>query len=289
MTVTGSANLTGKTWGGSVEFDAVLIGPTSQCGVDATLNGRPEAPGLTSLLQEYTPSTAAGVPDPAVDTSLRSGTLPPAAGAQRDRGCTSQSVDDDRVDASLTWTIPEDSPGETTVWLSSLPRDVHARPLADTMDWTIAHTNVTPFVAIETVAGDGDARMTRRCVLKAALTGAVDGRRHDAVFSILRSKEDVLRYLVFLLGDPSYDALFAQFADVDPSRRPDDPPRSGPATDVALFEPLVRATGRDVEALARVASLVEELRDLPNGEDLVPDGFDELWDVVWQVHQERRA
>ena len=61
------------------------------------------------------------------------------------------------------------------------------------------------------------------------------------------------------------------------------------SADVALFEPLVRATGRDEDALARVASLVEELRELPNGHELVPDGFDELWDVVWQVHQERRA
>jgi hypothetical protein len=288
MTVTGSANLTRKTWGGSVEFDTVLIGPTSQCGVEATLNERPEAPGLTSLLQEYTPSTATGVPDPAVDTSYALERFHQQLALSAPRLHVTE-LDDDRVDASLTWTIPEGAPGETTVWLSSLPRDVHGRPLADTMDWTIAHTNVTPFVAIETVAGDGDDRMTRRCVLKAALTGAVDGRRRDAVFSILRSKEDVLRYLVFLLGDPSYDALLAQFVDVEPSRRPDDPPRPGPAVDVALFEPLVRATGRDVESLARVASLVDELRDLPNGEDLVPTGFDGLWDLVWQVHQERRA
>ena len=45
-------------------------------------------------------------------------------------------------------------------------------------------------------------------------------------------------------------------------------------------------TGRDEDALARVASLVEDLREMPNGADLVPDGFDELWDVVWQVHLE---
>ena len=58
----------------------------------------------------------------------------------------------------------------------------------------------------------GAAKVTRRCVIKAALSGAIDGRRQDAVFSVLRSKQDVLRYLVFLLGDPSYDALFAQLA-----------------------------------------------------------------------------
>src|SRR5664279_5996159 len=106
-------------------------------------------------------------------------------------------------------------------------------------------------------------------------------------FSILKSKEHVLRYLVFLLGDPSYDALFAQLAAVDGDKRSPDVKAGWATTDVALFEPLVRATGRDEDALARVASLVGELRDLPNGADLVPDGFDELWDVLWQVHLER--
>lgn len=146
---------------------------------------------------------------------------------------------------------------------------------------------MTPFVVVETTAGSGEAKVTRRCVLKAELTGAVDGRRHDAVFSILRSKEDVLRYLVFLLGDPSYDALFAEVAGLGADRFADSDRPAGANNDVALFEPLVRAAGRDQDALARVASLVEEIRELPNGTELVPDGFEELWDVVWQVHQER--
>ena len=71
---------------------------------------------------------------------------------------------------------------------------------------------------------------------------------------------------------------------------------SGPATTrslgsaasaVALFEPLVRATGRDGDALARIASLMDQLREMPNGDELMPDGFDQLWTVVWQVHRER--
>ena len=153
----------------------------------------------------------------------------------------------------------------------------------------MAPVNITPFIAVETTYGIGAAKVTRRCVLKAMLSGAIDGRRQDAVFSVLRSKEDVLRYLVFLLGDPSYDALFAQLAGVDSERFAGSDRPGLTSADVALFEPLVRATGRDEDALARVASLVEDLRALPGGHELVPDGFEELWDVVWQVHQERRA
>lgn len=125
------------------------------------------------------------------------------------------TLDDNRVEACLTVTIPVDPPGSTRIWLASLPGDAQAQPLRESLTWTIAPENVTPFIAVESTAGEGAARVTRRCALKATLSGAVDGRRHDAVFSILRSKERVLRYLVILLGDPSYDALFAHLAGID--------------------------------------------------------------------------
>lgn len=287
-TVTGSANLTSATWGTNVEFDAVLTGPTSACGVEAVLHGSPEAPGLSRILEEYSVTDEDGATDAAIETSHALERFHQQLAANGPK-LHITSAADDRVTATLTLTIPSDPPGVTKVWLASLPGAVHSQPLGQMLAWTIAPVNITPFIAVETTDGTGAAKVTRRCVLKASLSGAIDGRRQDAVFSILRSKEDVLRYLVFLLGDPSYDALFAQLAGIG-SERFAGSDRPGPTSaDVALFEPLVRATGRDEDALARVASLVEDLRELPNGHELVPDGFDELWDVVWQVHQERRA
>jgi len=286
MIVTGSANLTSETWGGSVEFDAVLTGPTSACGVEAVLTGSPEAPGLSRLLEEYSVSDESGVDDAAIETSYTLERFHQQLAVNLPN-LHITTLDDDRVEARLTLKIPSDPPGSSRIWLASLPGDSHGQTLGESLTWTIAPINITPFIAVETTAGEGDARVTRRCALKATLSGAVDGRRHDAVFSILKSKEHVLRYLVFLLGDPSYDALFAQLAGMDGEMFSPDMKFGSATTDVALFEPLVRATGRDEDALARVASLVEDLREMPNGADLVPDGFDELWDVVWQVHLER--
>ena len=287
MVVTGSANLTSEKWGANVEFDAVLIGPTSGCGVEAVLNGSPEAPGLSRVLEEYSITDEAGAADEAIATSHTLERFHQQLAVNAPNLHIS-ALDDDRVEASLTLTIPSDPPGSTRIWLASLPGDSRGQSLGEMLAWTIAPINVTPFIAVETTAGEGEARVTRRCVLKATLSGAVDGRRQDAVFSILRNKDDVLRYLVFLLGDPSYDALFAQLAGVN-SERFDFNSTPGFAADIALFEPLVRATGRDEDALARVASLVEELRERPNGAELVPEGFDELWDIVWQVHRERTS
>ncbi|MCV7016285.1 phospholipase D family protein [Mycolicibacterium aichiense] len=285
MVVTGSANLTTASWNRNVEFDALLTGPTASCGVSAVLNGSPEAPGLRQILEEYAISTPQGITDEAAETAFALEALHRRLAA----GHVSlhiEPVDDERVEGLLTLETPPNAPGTTTVRLASL-NDVQAKPLAAQIDWTISPINVTPFIVVETTAGSGAAKVTRRCALKAELTGAVDGRRQDAVFSILRSKEDVLRYLVFLLGDPSYDALFAEVAGLTADRLADADKSAQTNNDVALFEPLVRAAGRDQDALARVASLVEEIRELPNGSELVPDGFDELWDVVWQVHQEQ--
>lgn len=286
--VTGSANLTSPTWGMNVEFDAVLRGPTSACGVEMVLNGSTEAPGLTRILEAYSVTDAEGVSDPSIETSHALERFHQQLAASEPTLHVAE-LDDDRVTATLSLDAPEDAPGNSRVWPASLPPDTQGQPLARTLSWTIAPINVTPFIALETTLGEGSARVSRSCVIKASLTGAVSGRRQDAVFSILRSKEDVLRYLVFLLGDPSYDALFAQLAGVDGERFQGSDRPVLTSADVALFEPLVRATGRDEDALARVASLIEDLRTLPNGDELVPDGFEELWDVVWQVHQEHHA
>lgn len=286
VVVTGSANLTTASWSRNIEFDAVLTGPTAACGVSAILNGSPEAPGLAQILEEYTVLAQEGIADDAAATAfeLEAFHRELAAGLPV---LHVETVDDDRVSATLTLDIPDEQPGVTTVWLASLDHS-QATPLATFLAWTIAPTNITPFVIVETTAWTGEGKVVRRCVLKAELTGAIDGRRHDAVFSILRSKDDVLRYLVFLLGDPSYDALFAEVAGMGSERFADSDKPGISGSNVALFEPLVRATGRDQDALARVASLVDELRELPNGDKLVPDGFEDLWDVIWEVHQERR-
>lgn len=288
MVVTGSANLTGATWGNNVEFDAVLVGPTSACGVEVVLNGSAEAPGLSRILEEYAVVDRSGASDAAIETSYTIERFHQQLAVGGLDLHVSEPADD-RVDTTLTMTLPADAPGLTKIWPVSLPGDVHGQPMANAMTWLMAPLNVTPFIAVETTAGEGDARVTRRCVLKATLSGAVDGRRSDAVFAILRNKQDVLRYLVFLLGDPSYDALFDQLAGVDDDGFFGGSSAGSTSVDVALFEPLVRATGRDADALARVASLVAEIRRLPQGDELVPDGFDALWDVVWQAHREQSA
>jgi hypothetical protein len=283
--VTGSANLTSEVWGSGVEFSVSLTGPTRECGVKAVLGSDRNAPGLGNLLEPYEPDS-----DEAVDDELR------ASRDSLDRfhrqlalalpQLHCDMIDDDRVRVRLNMTVPDDAPGTTTIWLASLSGDAQRQPLADGAEWIIAPTNLTPFIAFETIIGSGEQRVVARCVIKTDLVGEIPDRRRDAIFSIVRSKADVLRYLAFLLGDSTLD--LAQLSENAPGNEtsPTEAATSAMSFQLALLEPLVRAAGRDEHTLARVAAVVAELREHPDGVDLIPEGFDELWDVVWQVHQE---
>jgi hypothetical protein len=53
-----------------------------------------------------------------------------------------------------------------------------------------------------------------------------------------------------------------------------------------LAEPLIKAAGRDDDAIARVAELLETLQRSDSGTALVEPELLELWDAVWAAHQE---
>lgn len=282
--VTGSANATAAGFGGNVEFDVALDGPRSTCGVTAMWQGDADSPGLSRLTEPYPIGTEHGSIDDesALDWEAERFHADLAAVAPE---LHLTHLDDGRTSLRLVVELPT-SPGTSRIWPVSLPRDVHAVPLdpAEDITWgPIALSNVTPFLAVETTIG----RHRRTGVIKATLVGDVPGRRQDALRDVLRTQLDVLRYLIFLLGDPAYD----QFLDVLDGGETEtwnlDRGRTGP--ELALFEPLVRAAARDDGSLGRVAGIIAELQEMENGATLVPDGFEMIWDAVWQFHRERTA
>ncbi|MGI8888501.1 MAG: phospholipase D family protein [Nocardioidaceae bacterium] len=289
LVVTGSANLTNAPWHGNIEFDVVLGGPKKTCGISATLDGSTDVPGLSNMLEDYQVSSPDGVLDAAQELSWELELFHQRLAASGPV-LTITRLEDDRVSLRLTFDVDE-LLGDSVLWPISLPAATSSVRLDDDHSATwpaVSGRNVTPFVAIETVLVRGGVTATRRCVLAAGLKGDTGSRRTDAIRDVLRSKQDVLRYLVFLLGDPAYDAWFTQEWQGGEPREYGDAP-AGTRPDIAVFEPLVRAAGHDTDALARVASLIQDLHDMATEGDLLPDGFDELWSVVWEVHKEGMA
>ncbi|MPY12097.1 phospholipase D family protein [Arthrobacter bussei] len=290
--VNGSANLTTAAWERNVEFNAVLTGPTVTCGVEAVLGRESKEPGLQMIMEPYTPVAEHPTDDPTIATSYaleafhrvlaRSDPRPRLDIIQRDGSSSS---------ARLTLTLPADLLGETEIWLSTVPGQ--RRPLGETTTWDIAIENITPFIAIETTAGSGHTRLSRRCLIMVPIIGDPLERRQRALAGILNSSERVLRYLAFLLGIDDGRRAVASYraeeridvtvgtAGVRASSTASVPP-------IVLFEPLIRAVSADIDSLAAVADQIAEIRRLPDAESLIPAEFLQMWDVVLHLVRTRR-
>lgn len=280
--ITGSANLTEQAWNRNVEVDAVLVGPTRLCGVDAVLGESGKAMGLRTIMEPYTPAPDA-IEDPALDTGylLEEFHRSLARSAPRPR-LDLVRTGDDVVSARLTLVLPEDCPGETVIWPLTAPR--LRRSLAEETSWELSLDEITPFLAVETTHGDGPARATRRCLLKVQLVGDVIDREQRALAAMLTSRDRVLRYLALLLGLDESAAVHAQEPELDmltstidgiaatDHRRPPPP--------IVLFEPLVRAAGNDIDRILSVRKQVEAVLELPKADELIPPEFLRLWNTV---------
>ncbi|WP_087484845.1 phospholipase D family protein [Brachybacterium massiliense] len=289
--ITGSANLTRQAWSKNVEFDAVLVGPTRLCGVDAVLGEGSKGMGLRTIMEPYSPASEA-VDDPSLDTSylLEEFHRQLARSTPRPRMDITRAGDD-AVTARLTLVLPEDSPGETTLWPLTAPN--LRKSLAAETSWELSLDEITPFIAVETTSGDGPARATRRCLLKVPLIGDVIDREQRALATMLNSRDRVLRYLALLLGLDEPTATHAQDAEHegitsaigavagDGPRRPSPP--------IVLFEPLVRAAGNDIDRILSVRKQVEAVLELPKADELIPPDFLKLWDTVLKFSLSRRT
>lgn len=283
--ITGSANATSPAFDGNVELVVRLRGPKSSAGIDTVWHGGKEAPGLRQVCVPYTPQ----VPDPLL-TELEDRSW------EIDRWHTFLSTSDpvlevgesDGSTTSLTLRIGASTPPEgceTRVRPLSLLESVEARHLAPEITWgPISVRNVTPFLAVTTTSGTGKAAVTRTSVIKADLRGDVGERRQSALRDVLRSATDVLRYLVFLLGDPASTVT----TDLESmlGERWGGPGYVGAWDRVNIFEPLIRAAASGDRSVDRVASLLEELGADAANEELLPPEFAELWAVVDELRRD---
>jgi hypothetical protein len=280
MVVTGSANATTAGFGGNVEFDVVMRGPRDVCGVTETWDGSDgESPGLSRLCEPYTP-TPVPTDEQATAAAERAIDRFHAELAAAPLELRAERLDDGRFALGLA-PVPLTGPGTTRVWPLSLPGDIDAKPLDPAPRWApIAVESITPFVVVETV--DDVRKVTRTTVLKAVLRGDPPERRVDALRDMLKDKEGVLRYLVFLLGDPADESWLGAGGESAAQWGLGTTGHAG--GHLVLFEPLVRAVAAGDDAVQRVAGLVKEIRGLKDGGDLLPDGFEELWSAVWAAY-----
>jgi hypothetical protein len=291
---TGSANATNAAFSGNVEFLVELKGPRRGCGVDAVLEGQSGGVKFRDLLVSHVPSgvTAADTAQARLERRLDEVRRAVAAcgfeaivasqeaedesysllfrGAERDLVGSLRGV------RARVWPITIDSEGAKPL-ASAFTKGVRFAP--------VSFAALTAFFAIELTARSRDAHATVRFVVNADLQGAPANRHDRLLTSILRNRDDVLRYLLLLLAD---ERLASAIAGAGAS---DHGSGDGPGIlgQLPVLESMVRALSRDPERLDHVERLLASLGASEEGKALIPDGLESVWAPILAARRKLRT
>jgi hypothetical protein len=287
---TGSANATNAAFNGNVEFLIELVGDKSRCGVEAFLSRAQGQTSFRDMLQEFAPFEQQ--PDLKLKQLERM-----ADRARRELAATefvahissADEADTFQMSLRLQDGVSLNLPAGTVArcWPVTL-HEAAGVTLTRASDEVaafgpVSFEAITAFFAFEVLVTDGERQAVARFVLNVPLKGAPPDRQERILRSLLKNKDSVLRFILFLLAEGGADtaavllAARAQLSGKE-SRR-----RNG--LEFPLFEVLVRALDRNPAKLDQVARLVDDLRKSPEGQQLLPEGFDSLWEPIWAARK----
>lgn len=284
--LTGSFNATNSAFGRNVEFMVELIGKRSRFGVDAFLAQQKGETRFADLLCEYRPDAEAVKPDPVLKeldellTSFRRDIIirEPLLRVSRDG--------DESFSLTLEFSKPLTLSAEITAHCRPITlQETAAKPLGtNTVFIGLGYPQLTPFMTIELSASRGSIERRQSFVMNLPLLDAPTDRLERALASALGNKDQLLRYILFMLsveddaGGPSIASLRALAADGTASN-------DAPVVHACLFETLLRALHRDPAQLDRVQKLIKDLERAPAGTDLLSAEFQAIWKPLWEARQ----
>ena len=107
-------------------------------------------------------------------------------------------------------------------------------------------------------------------------------REQRLLHTILKDSQDVLRLILLLLSD--VETSVSEWTDL--IRGNGNAPSPNTSSTFPLLETLLKALDRDPDKLDEVNRLIDDLRKSPEGINLIPPGFEDIWDPIWAVRQE---
>jgi hypothetical protein len=277
---------TDAAFANNVEILVELRGKKSHCGVDAVLAQSQGKTGLSDLLEPFSPPGAPVLTDlvrqrlDRLVTEARRG----LAGA----GLTARidTADDIEFRLGLDWDTGRAPRLPGTVAVRCWPITLHestAQSLVMGSDVPISFGRlsfeaITSFLAFEVIATVDQQHAATRFVLNLPLVGAPTDRRERILRSLLKDRGQVLRLLLLLLADDGVESRDVLLWSRGLTSASDT--YGTEESGLPLFEPLVRALVDAPDKLDRVARLVADLRKTADGQRLLPDGFDEVWQPI---------
>lgn len=275
----GSANATDAAWRSNVEVMVEFTGPDTKFGVKATLEA------LGDLKEEYlTEGGATESEDENAERRLEA-IVRKLAGARLTVRVIPGTPHGLRVwgdaDTEASLSALADS-GISLRWHLITRADLGSTALAtDEASAVTIHevplTDITPFISL--VAEDSEGRK-RRTIVLARLLDDIPSRKDAIVARQLSDRAAFLRLLTLML-ELSGELLGAGAGSGDFTFNPT---ASDGFDGSGLFEALVRALGAGHHGLADARRVVDYVREHGDEQDLLPEGFHELWSNVWDAH-----
>jgi hypothetical protein len=289
---TGSANTTEAGFGHNVEFLARLIGPKAKCGVAAFLEIGRRGTSFRQLLRDFRPAEQAMPPDAVQERLEKRLQAARQTLVDADLSALATTTDDGTTflvglrrgrNGGVTW------PAHVNVrcWPISLPAMGAVALQLDhdpvTILGPLSLEALTSFLAFELTTAEGNRTAAARFVLAVPLAGVPADRGARLLRALLRDRDQVLRFLYLLLAEGNSDpegvleALHSQATHRT---------HSG-VGGLPLLEVMLRALDRNPEKLDSVARFVADLRTTPEGRELLPAGFDTIWEPIAAVRESK--
>jgi len=148
----------------------------------------------------------------------------------------------------------------------------------------LSYLGLTPLIAFSVTAKIGETERKAVFVMNLPLEGAPEDRQDRVVRSLIENRDQLLRYILFLLA--CGDEAAASSGDLRRLlRSPGDGSERG-SRNPYLLETMLRALHRGPAQLERVASLLEVLRKQPGSSELLSDDFQKIWEPIWDAAQQ---
>lgn len=280
----GSFNATTNALEHNVEFMVELIGKRSQFGVDQFLRQVNGETSFADLLQPFRTDDLEAQIDSAERQldHLLLGTKK-AIAACRPKLLAIPTEEKDIFDVRLELVRPlalANGIAEVIVWPIS-QQISRALPLSKQVTFArLSFAGLTPLTAFKVVAQVGEAKAEATFVMNLKLEGAPDDREDRVLHSLIKSRDQLLRYILFLL---SADNEASSTGDMHKLLDQGDDAKRRSAPLPSLLETLLRALSEGPAQFERVAALLEVLRKAPHSSELLSPEFQTIWEPIWDT------
>ncbi len=290
---TGSANATNAAFKNNVEFLVGLKGKRSRIGIDQIMSFEKE--GLRNLLKEYSPPQGDKKGD-----NLQAKLEKELEEARRilSRSNLNIVVSPLKLDEGYEVSLQgfenteklnfENIKGKC--WPISV-EELNAKDLSllyqeGKLNFTTLSTEaITSFIAFG-LTSNQDKSITTRFVLNLPIQGTPENRGDKILLSIISNKSRFLRYLMFLLSEgESYSPAIQDLVAATSEEGSSFLDRGGNMPELPLLEEMVRAFARQPEKIDRIAKLVEDIKKNSEGNGILPEGFNNIWQPIWEARK----